>query len=457
MSDSKWYKALVGITAVLAVFAVCILIAWLYMWLTNRFPQTTETNYVTSITDVNGEEHSFLELNYYANANGTGKEVAELTFNFYSDENMTNVMSYTVQRITNVKEDGNKYFQWSYYQIAPENEISWSSVEHLKTGEEASPMYIDINGEPYCVKLNGTYKYYSLNFWGSWWNLFITFGTGDFKYYVTEKPYTIEQFFNSCVNHLTHSSEDYGSYNLPFVDLSSYFSIYKLNNDSKQWVEHTNVSEIRNFFSFDVSTHRYGLVFSSQSKVNMISGDAEFNISSFQGESQDYWKHYVVKKITAEDFDLAYSAADDGYWLSLNDNAMDELMNYTDLIVNVSIDLDYFGDKNILGLDSYALYGLNLGQLNIYSTQDLFKNTVAGSAADRFFQSAYNNVGEPSEENPEGSVSAEILVKKFEIKDYALWDTNLKVIMRSPKVNLVLSSLASNESITLGVLKYGDV
>lgn len=454
---STWYKALIGITAVLTFFAVCMLIAWLYLWLSNRFPETTETNYVTSITDANGEKHSFIELNYYANENETGREIAELTFNFYSDENMTNVMSYTIQRFTEISPNGKKYFRWSYYQIAPEVNIAWSAVDKLKTGEEATPMYIDINGEPYCVKLNGTYKEYTLKIWKSFW-YHIT--TGDWVgcvYDSKDVAYTPEQFFNSCVNHLTKSSEGYGAYNLPFVDLSGYFSVYKFDTESKQWIEHSNISEIRNFFSIDVTSYRYGLVFASQSKVNMIVGDSEFNISSFHTDAKDYYRHYVVHKLTAEDFDLSYSAADNGYWLSLNEMAMDELMNYSDLIVNVFIDLDYFGDKNILGLDSYALYGLNLGQLNIYSTQDLFKNTVASSAADRFFQSAYNKVGEPSEENPTGSVSPEISVKRFEIKDYALWDTNLNAIMCSPKVNVVLSSLASNESIQLGVLKYGDV
>lgn len=406
---SGWYKALIGITAVLTFFAVCIIIAWLYLWLSNRFPETTGTNYVTSITDANGEEHRFLELNYYANANGTGKEVAELTFNFYSDENMTNVMSYAVQRVTNVDEDGNKSYKWSYYQIAPEVDIAWSAVERLKTGEEASPMYIDINGEPYCVKLNGTYKQYDVDYWKSFWSLL---ARQEFTFNVKTLNYTAEQFFKACINHLTKSSEGYGLYNLPFVDLSGYFSIYKFDTTSKQWVEHTNVSESRNFFSFDVTSYRYGLLYASQSKVNMVNGDAEFNISDFQSEGEDYWKHYVVKNLTINDFDLGYSATDNGYYLSIKDEVIDELMSFDDLKVNVEIDLDLLKDKRVLGLDYYALFGLNISEFNVKSSKEV----------------------------------------DFTLKDYSLWDTNLTTIKHSSCVNVVMTDYTSNNSLTLEVL-----
>ncbi len=405
---SGWYKALIGITAVLTFFAVCIIIAWLYLWLTDRFPETTGTNYVTSITDANGEEHRFLELNYYANTNGTGKEVAELTFNFYSDENMTNVMAYTIQRVTNVDEEGNKTYKWSYYQIAPEVNVSWSAVERLKAGDEASPMYIDINGEPYCVKLNGTYNYYQVDVLKSIPSLIVR---QELTYNVKTYSYSVEQFFDACINHLSKSSEGYGSFNLPFVDLSGYFSIYKFDTTSKQWVEHTNVSEARNFFSFDVSTYRYGLVYASQSKVNMVNGDAEFNISGFQSEGEDYWKHFIVKNLTSIDFDLGYSAADNGYYLSIKDEVIDELMSFNDLKINVTIDLDYFTDKRVIGLDYYALFGLNISEFTVKSSK----------AVD------------------------------FNLKDYSLWDTNLTTIKHSSSVNLIVSDYTSNKNLTMEV------
>lgn len=419
------YKIFVCIVGFLTFIAVCILIAWFYLWFSNKFPESSGTNYVTSVTDCNGNKYRFLELNYFDNKNGTGKEVAEITFNYYTDENMTNVMSTVVQRVTNDDGSGNITYDYYYYEIAPEVNVTWSPVQKPGIGENSKTMYVDINGEPFAIRFDKTYNVISKNFAGAkaifrgtfgWlWGMDYKDDSNFFNYSVKSFDYTFEDFVNACVNHLTVSNKSYGSYNLPFVNLTDYLSVNKFDSEKKQWVEYSNVTELRNFFSFDVKTSRYGMIYASQSKVKIVANDPHFNISGLSGEGSKYWKHFVVYNLTEEDFDLNYSALNEGYNLSLREEIIDHLMSLNNLKINVSLNLDneIFKDKKILGLDNYALFGLLTNELTVTSTKSC----------------------------------------EFNLSDYCLWDTSLTKIKHSSSVTLIKSEFSSNSEFVVEVLK----
>lgn len=408
---SLFYKITLGIALLITFIALIVIIAWGYLYYKNQFPQTTETTYVGGVIDVNGEEHSFMELNYYSNFNETGKEVAELVFNFYTDENMTNVKSLGIQRVTNLDEEGHKTYEYFWYDIAPEVNIAWSSIQEPVAGPNANPMYIDINDELFAVQLSGTYTkttYYAgaANIlWGIISNIF----TGrwsdpnSYGYYEYETiNYTYEDFFKEAINHLTNSSQGYGEYSLPLVNLSEYFSVKKVDEESGQWVEANKTTFNFNYFNVDCNNSRYGMVYASQSFFDMVAEDFEFNISGLTGEATEYWRHYINYYLDENSFDLIET--EDGYYLEINNDTLNYISQFDNLQLEIELDLDSFTNINILGLDVYGLFGVNTGSLKITSTTQ----------------------------------------RDFELKDYSLWDTNLKQLIHSDTIEIICSEYASN-------------
>ena len=79
------------ILVILAVIGVFIIAAWAIVTLGDLDPVTTAQAYVNTVTTKDGEERYFMEIEYWENADGKGKEVFEFTFNAYADINMQTV------------------------------------------------------------------------------------------------------------------------------------------------------------------------------------------------------------------------------------------------------------------------------------------------------------------------------------------------------------------------------
>ncbi len=89
------------ILVILGVVGVLLIAAWAVVSIADLDPVTTAQAYVNTVTTKDGEERYFMEMEYWENADGNGKEVFEFTFNAYADINMQTVTGRGVQFVCN--------------------------------------------------------------------------------------------------------------------------------------------------------------------------------------------------------------------------------------------------------------------------------------------------------------------------------------------------------------------
>lgn len=140
------------ILVILAVIGVFIIAAWAVVTLGDLDPVTTAQAYVNTVTTKDGDERYFMEIEYWENADGNGKEVFEFTFNAYADINMQTVTGKGIQFVCNDEkrrglEDLYRLFYastdvlgiidgWDTYAYDVDDYgTSWASTEEVEFGD----------------------------------------------------------------------------------------------------------------------------------------------------------------------------------------------------------------------------------------------------------------------------------------------------------------------------------
>ncbi len=385
------------ILVILAVIGVFIIAAWAIVTLGDLDPVTTAQAYVNTVTTKDGEERYFMELEYWENADGTGKEVFEFTFNAYSDIKMQAVLGKGIQFVYNdgarqgLEELANLFYGtdeilsdlagWDTFAYdKDETGNAWASTDEVVYGD---PMFLDIGGTVYAVAMDGTYTttVKSFNFIKSVTNFFpVLFTnsagwTNDDNWYDTQvhvHNYTMKDFYNEVLYAAAHTNTGYGSSVLNLVDLGKYMSVYSFNEDGQlEEVTSRDVNDV--YFAIKVTRHYEGFRRASESSFGQLLGDQFFTTVDSDNYYNDYSSTAVLPTLTGADFDYYEVPEMGGYVAVIKPDVLADMKagGVREVVVDINVNDGYFGgNTQFIGVAASGFGGLKLKELRVTLYQD---------------------------------------------------------------------------------------
>lgn len=312
MTDTKKniFKGVGVFLATVFVFVcACAIAFWFYLRQhPELLPQTAIISYVGSITDNDGEERSFIEIQHFEDESGNGVEMYELILTGYTDFEKSGVISKGVQFVeTEGANDGLTNFKKYYYDR--QKDLSWQSVEVL---DRDTLLWVEIAGEMYAVSLDGkksgTYEEYTvgsvLNGIGGWFRSWFT--KEDVKFTETKTWTTykdLDDMFIEMCSKLSTSNVKQGSYTMSLVDLANFFKLQRYDEDKKSLVSCDKQTFQSEYFKTKVNVYTDGVKVATQSYFDIIANDNEWVSESINAEKEDYSKVEVYPTLLASDFD----------------------------------------------------------------------------------------------------------------------------------------------------------
>lgn len=385
------------ILVILAVIGVFIIAAWAVVTLGDLDPVTTAQAYVNTVTTRDGEEKYFMEIEYWENADGNGKEVFEFTFNAYADINMQTVTGKGIQFVSGETRQGledlvGKFASaddvlgiidgWDTYAYTVDDYgSSWASTEEVEFGDE---MFLDIGGTVYAVAMDGTYTttVKSFNFIKSVTNFFpVLFTnsagwTNDDNWYDTQvhvHNYTMKDFYNEVLYAAAHTNTGYGSSVLNLVDLGKYMSVYSFNEDG-QLEEVTTRDTNDVYFAIKVTRHYEGFRRAGESNFGQLLGDQFFTTVDSDNYYNDYSSTAVLPTLTGADFDYYEVPEMGGYVAVIKPDVLADMKagGVREVVVDINVNDGYFGgNTQFIGIATSSFGGLKLKALRITLYQDV--------------------------------------------------------------------------------------
>lgn len=385
------------ILVILAVIGVFIIAAWAIVTLGDLDPVTTAQAYVNTVTTKDGDERYFMEIEYWENADGNGKEVFEFTFNAYADINMQTVTGKGIQFVSGETRQGledlvGKFASaddvlgiidgWDTYAYDVDDYAgSWASTDEVEFGDE---MFLDIGGTVYAVAMDGTYTTEEKSFnlgksilngvrciftdWNgfnhdeNWWDT-----------HVYEYEYTMKDFYNEVLYAAAHNNKGYGSSVLNLVNLGKYMSVYEF-NDNGQLVEVTSRDINDVYFAVRVTRHREGFRRAAESNFGQLLGDQFFTTVDSDNYYNDYSSTAVLTTLTGKDFDYYDVPSMGGYIAFVKQDVLDELAagGVREVVVDINVNDGYFaGNTQLIGVAASGFGGLKLKELRVTLYQDV--------------------------------------------------------------------------------------
>lgn len=369
--------------AVIILTALALLIdcAFVYLKYFRKQPTTLSGAFIGNQVDpITGEELPLLQINYYSGNNRKGSQLIEYRLNGFSESTYQTMYSRGAQLVTNTDD-----FYYGYFDT--NNGKSWHSAQELNR-EYVLP--IKINGDKYGIRLAPSRRVdrYDFNIWRGLGGLFTGKGFSKFsQIQTTNVDNTYGSFMTWCGEFARTQSNGYGDYYISAVDLGAYFDLLKFEDGKyKDVVTYDDNNQSMYYFSVGVHYDYRGVEFAKQSMFNSVYGDSNYNSSGV--ESVEYWRADSIVKLTKNDFIIRYSSDFGGNLISVNKEILTKKyakdVQY-DVVININ---DY---DNLIGIDWYGFYGINIDTLRITSQSDLtFKlldNSLVDTDIDVFIKS----------------------------------------------------------------------
>lgn len=385
------------VLVILAVISVFLIAAWIIVTLGDLDPVTTAQAYVNTVTTKDGDERYFMEIEYWENADGNGKEVFEFTFNAYADINMQTVTGRGIQFVCGDNRQGlesllGKFvsvddvlgiiYGWDTYAYTVDDYgISWASTEEVEFGD---PMFLDIGGTVYAVAMDGTYTttVKSFNFFKSATNFFrVLFTdsagwTNDANWYDTQTHvhnYTMKDFYNTVLYAAAHTNTGYGSSVLNLVDLGKYMSVYSFNEDGQ--LEEVTTRDINDvYFAIRFTRHYEGFRRAKESNFGQLLGDQFYTTVDTDNYYNDYSSTAVLPTLTGTDFDYYDVPVMGGYVAVIKPDVLADMKasGVREVVVDINVNDGYFGNNTqFIGIATSSFGGLKLKTLRITLYQDV--------------------------------------------------------------------------------------
>lgn len=378
----KVFKAIVNtfiILLTLVMLSASIMLIYFKTFGADKIPSGVTSTHVTQMVDpLTGKTYNALETNYYANKNGTGYETIEFLINSYSGFGKQTIYSRGFQMVWDSSGNLVKYTdpstgkQYDYFEYNRNN-----SGQSFITGHKynlGDKMFIDINGTTYAVALDGTYQI--SNQYTDGWMIFRTVGTMGLNLlfegtnFVKTETKTYEYTFVDLLIKIREiirsANTGTGDSILSLVDLGDFLHVYEVSEDGQISAEPISGRTLNNAY-FTTQTHydRRGITLAEQSMFGSIAGDSNFNMSGID-TGVDYWQARTKLELSEADFTSRYSEIENGNYYYLSANKIEEIKSYTNAEVFIDINLDNL--ETPLGLDYYALSGVEINKLNIKTT-----------------------------------------------------------------------------------------
>ncbi len=367
-----------NIILVIATVVMVVCSAFLIYFKTlgsDKVPTGVTSTYVTKMVDpLTKIEYNAIEANYYANLNNSGYECVELLINSYSGVSKQTMYSRGFQLLWNDKgeivkyTDPNTNITYDYYEYNRNN-----SNQSFQTGHHYNfkdPMFIDINGKTYAVELDGTYnittKKFSLGkaalhtitgLWTGW-----DYNEGAYWTETKTYNYTFTDLLVKIKEIIQSSSTGTGNAVLALVDLGDFLHVYDVDEETGQ-ISGTPVAAnklINSYFTTQTHYDRRGLTYAQQSIFSSVAGNNDFNISKIDF-NVDYWQARHEIKLDESCLSKRYSETDNGYYYYLGADVINNINSYDN--TEIVLDIDINNLESPLGLDYYALHGVQIKSL----------------------------------------------------------------------------------------------
>lgn len=371
-------KTIIDIVLILlASIFIALDICYVYMRFIQELPITFSGAFISQQEDPSsGKVYPMLDIVYYSNQDGRGKELLDVSLNGYSESSYQTIYSRGFQLVDGV-----------IYPYESNNGQSWQASslwQHSVYDEEGNKVIqgdllnVKIDNENYAIALDGRYSEYveSFDFWQSIGNgfkaIFTDWGMFDrrdpwFEYYEVYHYYTFEDFLEYCKTLAKSLSTGYGDTYIPAIDLGDFFGLYKVDDNGRyeNVISYEAINQTRYYFDAQIHYDYRGVQYAKQSLFGSVAGDSEYNTGGVI--DTNYWQISPVIKLGADDFEFRTSNAEGGDLISLKSSKLYEINSYSrgvecDLIIN----LDEL--ENVVGLDWYAFDGVNLKNLVITSS-----------------------------------------------------------------------------------------
>ncbi len=337
-------------------------------------PNAITSTYVSTVTNPqNGEELTFMEVNYYEYKNKSntdlenyakgGLEVVELRINSYSGTDRQAIYSRGYQLIKIYDMGISSDLMWAYDSY---NGDSFLSGHEYDINSVDDSMYIaEINDEMYGVALAGTYIKNEFNLGKSIWygvsGIFTGWGnkeertTTQFTY-----NYSMGDFLNFLAKMVKSSSKGTGDSIIPLADLGSYLSVYAENNNGNFTVPLSFNTLNNAYFTIQAHYDIRPMKSARQSLFKSVMGDSSYNLTEVTSET-DYSKDTTI--IIADETYFTKRIVDEKTYASLDLNFVKEYLELKNVELEIVFNADEFD-----GFDYYALCGLKINSLKLTST-----------------------------------------------------------------------------------------
>ena len=344
-----------------------------------------------------------MEIEYWENADGNGKEVFEFTFNAYADINMQTVTG--TGRAVRVRDDALRtgagrrlhpevlrqpthvlgdHGRLGHLRLRPSTTTApaWASTEEVEFGDH---MFLAIGGTRSTLRSNGRDVHHNgailqlcqsvINFFPVLFTNAAGF-TNDDNWYDTQvhvHEYTMKDFYNEVLNVAAHTNTGYGSAVLNLVELGQYMSIYRFNEDGQQEeVTDHDVNDV--YFAVKVTRHYEGFRRASESNFGQLLGDQFFTTVDSDNYYNDYSSTAVLPTLTGADFDYYEASEMGGYIAVIKPEVLEDMKagGVREVVVDLNVNDSYFGgNTQLIGVATSSFGGLKLKALRITLYQDV--------------------------------------------------------------------------------------
>ena len=417
---------LISILSIVCTVCASIIIWYLSVCLWGNEKKVSKTFYVGELQLADGTTKDIIEIEYFANKDGSGYEAFEIKYTYFMDENRIDSYSQGFQYIANegypiefgvtsemlfiekkpFRTEGAWFWEEKYYNCqvptVPSDLIScynymYNGNEYVKS---TNPINKDSN-----FKINIGEDIYLMEFKGA--NEYDTFGNlientpinndtycgrsvkvGDFSddiiyfwHYVYDPHY-----FSRILYETVKSSSAGSSGNFVF-EFGNLFNYYKYNAETGKYdTNRTNYDDtlkleedIKSYYSIKITVHENGLTSSKESMFGSVLGNQNFSLTGHYSNG-DYFVGSSIIEVGLNSFTLV-PIEDNNVALKLNEQFIDYYSKYKNSIkLSIVIDLDLLSNLgyNFVGftadsnLDKFSIYecytssgGIKVEDINI--------------------------------------------------------------------------------------------
>ena len=350
---TRFQKILSWILIPLACIAFLVSVYVIYYMATHKKPETIGTNYLTTLS-AKDSDLNICTVNIYSNEKSSGQKLYEMQFNSFTDVEGKNVKGYGIQAvgdysITNVK--GRTYKRYYEFKKGDQTHFISNNVYTYQTDDNnlssysaplPTELYVNIGEDYYKLNFN-TFKFKVGDKAYAWWNTLFE----DYNTYQAE--YNLFDVFNYICQTSMSAKEDYEEFSIDCMDLSEFFTLLKLDKDSKQYKELPKTSSVYNYLKSRVNYSKNGALTVSDSLFKQVANSSSWAYFD-QFDVKDYWNGSVVMTLNERNMTYMMSEHYNAYYVALDKTYADYLKSLTGVELSININLDNL-DISVCGID----------------------------------------------------------------------------------------------------------